>query len=55
MRVPDQKKRALMELLKTKPLKKILDKEVVEVKDYDGYKFILKDRSWFMMRLSGTG
>jgi phosphomannomutase len=43
-----------MEFLKTKPLKKVLDKEVVEVKDYDGYKFILKDRSWFMMRLSGT-
>jgi phosphomannomutase len=54
MRVPDDKKRALMELLKTKPLKKVLDKDVVEVKDYDGYKFILKDRSWFMMRLSGT-
>jgi phosphomannomutase len=54
MRVPDDKKRALMELLKAKPLKKVLDKEVVEMKDYDGYKFILKDRSWFMMRLSGT-
>ena len=54
MRVPDEKKKALMELLKTKPLKNVLDKEVVEVKDYDGYKFILKDRSWFMMRLSGT-
>jgi len=54
MKVPDEKKRALMELLKTKPLKKVLDKEVVDVKDYDGYKFILKDRSWFMMRLSGT-
>jgi len=54
LRVPDAKKKALMELLKTKPLKKVLDKEVVEVKDYDGYKFILEDRSWFMMRLSGT-
>jgi phosphomannomutase len=54
LRVSDKKKKALMELLKTKPLKKILDKEVVEMKDYDGYKFILKDRSWFMMRLSGT-
>jgi len=54
LRVPDAKKKALMELLKTKPLKKVLDKEVVEVKNYDGYKFILKDRSWFMMRLSGT-
>jgi phosphomannomutase len=54
LRVPDEKKRALMEFLKATPPKKILDKEVSEVKDYDGYKFILKDRSWFMMRLSGT-
>lgn len=54
IRVPDEKRKALMEFLKRKPLKKILDKEVVEVKDYDGYKFISKDRSWFMMRLSGT-
>ncbi|MDP2928649.1 MAG: phosphoglucomutase/phosphomannomutase family protein, partial [Candidatus Omnitrophota bacterium] len=54
MRVPDEKKKAFMEFLRTRPLKKVLDKEVVEVKNYDGYKFILKDRSWFMMRLSGT-
>jgi len=54
MRAPDEKKKALMDLLKTEPPKKILNKDVVEVKDYDGYKFILKDRSWFMMRLSGT-
>jgi phosphomannomutase len=54
MRVPDEKKRALMELLQREPLKKVLGKEVVEMKDYDGYKFILKDRSWFMVRLSGT-
>ena len=54
MRAPDEKKKALMDLLKTKPPKSILGKEVVEIKDYDGYKFILKDRSWFMMRLSGT-
>ncbi len=54
IRVPGDKKKALMEFLKTHPLKKVLDKDVVEIKDYDGYKFILKDRSWFMMRLSGT-
>lgn len=54
MRVPDDKKHRLMELLKKKPLEKVLDKEVMEIKNYDGHKFILKDRSWFMMRLSGT-
>lgn len=54
MRVPDDKKARLMDYLKNNPLKKVLDKDVVQVKDYDGYKFICKDRSWFMMRLSGT-
>ena len=54
MRVPDEKKTRLMEYLKNNRFKKILDKELTEVKTYDGYKFICKDRSWFMMRLSGT-
>lgn len=54
IRVPEDKKSRLMTYLKENPLKKVLDKDVVEVKDYDGYKFICKDRSWFMMRLSGT-
>ncbi len=54
MRVPDDKKNALMNIIKKNPLKKVLNKEVVQIKNYDGYKFILKDRSWFMLRLSGT-
>jgi phosphomannomutase len=37
-----------------KGIKKILDKEVVEVKDYDGVKLICSDRSWLMFRGSGT-
>lgn len=41
-------------LLKLKSLKKIMGKEVVEVKDYDGLKFICEDESWLMLRASGT-
>lgn len=37
-----------------KTIKNILDKEVVEVKDYDGVKLICADRSWLMFRGSGT-
>jgi phosphomannomutase len=54
MRVPDDKKNKLMRRLKENPLKKVLDKDVVQIKGYDGYKFICKDHSWFMLRLSGT-
>jgi alpha-D-glucose phosphate-specific phosphoglucomutase len=53
-RFPDDKKARLMESLKKNPLKKVLDKNVVKIKDTDGYKFICEDGSWLMMRLSGT-
>jgi len=35
-------------------IKRILGKEVVEVKDYDGIKLICSDGSWLMFRTSGT-
>lgn len=54
MRVTDEKKNKLMNYLKNNPVKKVLDKDVVEIKDYDGYKFIAQDSSWLMLRLSGT-
>ncbi len=37
-----------------KRVKSLLDKEVVEVKDYDGLKLIASDGSWLMFRGSGT-
>lgn len=43
-----------VDVLKFRGLKKILDKEVVEVKDYDGVKLIRSDLSWLMLRASGT-
>lgn len=54
IKYPDEKKSRLMEYLKNNPLKKVLDQDVVTVKDVDGYKFICKDHSWLMLRLSGT-
>jgi phosphomannomutase len=36
------------------PPTKLSNKSVVEVKTYDGVKFILSDRSWLLFRLSGT-
>lgn len=37
-----------------KGLKKIIGREVVEVRDGDGMKFILDDTSWLILRASGT-
>ena len=54
IKYPDDKKAKLMESLKNKPLDKVLDKRVAEIKSYDGFKFICEDSSWLMLRLSGT-
>lgn len=54
LKYPDDKKSRLMASLKQNPPKDILGKPVVEIKTTDGYKFIRKDRSWLMLRLSGT-
>jgi phosphomannomutase len=39
---------------KLKQIKRIMDKKVVSVKDYDGVKLICEDESWLMFRGSGT-
>ncbi len=54
MEYPDAKKKKLMEFLKNNAPKKILEKPIKELKSYDGYKFILEDDSWLILRLSGT-
>ena len=54
MKYSDEKKKKLMEFLKNNTPKKILEKPVKELKSYDGYKFILEDDSWLILRLSGT-
>lgn len=54
MDYPDDKKKKLMKFLKTTPLKKVLERPVKDTKTYDGYKFIMEDDSWLILRLSGT-
>ncbi|MEW6170974.1 MAG: phosphoglucomutase/phosphomannomutase family protein [Candidatus Omnitrophota bacterium] len=39
---------------KLRTLKSILNKKVIEIKDYDGIKAICDDESWLMLRASGT-
>jgi len=54
LKYPDDKKPKLMAMLSANAPKDILGKKVVEIKTTDGYKFICDDRSWLMLRLSGT-
>ena len=54
MEYSDEKKKKLMELLKTNPPKEICGKSVKEIKSFDGHKFIMADNSWLILRLSGT-
>jgi phosphomannomutase len=54
VKYPDDKKPKLMEMLKTDPPKEVLGKKVFQIKTSDGFKFICEDKSWLMLRLSGT-
>ncbi len=54
VKYPDDKKPKLMEMLRTDPPKEVLGKGVAQVKTTDGFKFICEDKSWLMLRLSGT-
>lgn len=51
---PLEKRGALMEFCKANPPAKLLKSPVVEVKSFDGVKFIAQDGSWLMLRGSGT-
>ena len=54
LRYPDDKKPKLMEMLSKNPPTKVLGEKVAELKTKDGFKFIREDKSWLMLRLSGT-
>ena len=43
-----------MEFCKNNPPAKLLRSPVIEVKSYDGVKFVARDGSWLMLRGSGT-
>lgn len=51
---PLAKRGALMAHLKDHPPTRLLGSPVVDVKTFDGVKFIAKDTSWLMLRGSGT-
>ncbi|MEK7685190.1 MAG: phosphoglucomutase/phosphomannomutase family protein [Verrucomicrobiota bacterium] len=51
---PLEKRAALMEFCKSRPPVKLDASPVVEVKSYDGVKFMARDGSWLMLRGSGT-
>ena len=54
MPLPLQKREALMDLCKRNPPAKLLRSPVVDIKAYDGAKFVAEDGSWLMLRGSGT-
>jgi phosphomannomutase len=51
---PLEKRAALMDFLKQNPPPQLLRSPVIDVKSYDGVKFIAQDSSWLMLRGSGT-
>ena len=51
---PREKRRALMDFCKNDPPRKLLGSPVVDVKSFDGVKFIAANGSWLMLRGSGT-
>jgi len=51
---PLEKRQALMDFCKSNPPANLLKSPVVDVKSYDGVKFVAKDGSWLMLRGSGT-
>jgi len=48
------KKKRLLAVLNKRPFKKVLGKKIVNIKSFDGFKFIRSDGSWLMLRPSGT-
>lgn len=54
LRYSRDKKKKLLSTLNKKPFKKVLGKDIVGIKSYDGFKFMRSDGSWFMLRPSGT-
>jgi len=54
MRLPQDKKKKLLAKLAASSFASILGKKVTDVQSYDGFKYVLSDGSWVMLRPSGT-
>jgi phosphomannomutase len=52
--VEESDKQAILQRLKSNSVRQIAGLEVTEVNRTDGFKFILKDGSWVLIRFSGT-
>jgi phosphomannomutase len=51
---PLEKRSGLMEYLKANPPEKLLRSPLVNIKAFDGVKYVAQDSSWLMLRGSGT-
>jgi phosphomannomutase len=47
-------RQVVIDRLEQDPLKSISDKAVIKIQTTDGYKFHLADKSWLLIRFSGT-
>lgn len=54
VKLPDEEKSRLLSMLDRHPPKSIIGSKVVELNRIDGYKFLLEDSSWILVRPSGT-
>ncbi|MFH1825227.1 MAG: phosphoglucomutase/phosphomannomutase family protein [Candidatus Firestonebacteria bacterium] len=54
IKLSEDKKKKLIDILKNNPPSKFSEFEVGKLITIDGYKFLFKDGSWIMIRLSGT-
>ena len=54
LHIADEKKWAIIERAKTNPFTALGDYPVESVESIDGYKFLLGDGKWVMIRPSGT-
>lgn len=54
LHIDDEKKWAIVEQCKNEPFQSIGEYPVLQVEDMDGYKFILENDAWLMIRPSGT-
>ncbi len=52
--VKDSEKQAILQKLQTNSPKQLAGVDVVDVNRTDGFKFLLKDGSWLLVRFSGT-
>ena len=54
MHFPPERREKFIETLQTQPPKQLVGVPLVQMKDFDGVKYIAQDDSWLMFRTSGT-